>query len=90
MTIEEVRNYVKPKNKKCFKDVIFDLYSNVGLIVGFIIFMFSIGILFGFITYSVVGFMQMKNKINNSIKSKKTNVIINDSCETGIKTETQQ
>lgn len=66
-TIQQMMNKEnKEKVKKSLKDTIFDLYSNIGLVFGFIVFMFSLGVIFGFVTYSVVGARQMIDKVNKA------------------------
>lgn len=75
-TIQEMMDKEKGnkdnKVKKSLQDVMSDLYQNFGLVIGFVIFMFSLGIIFGFITYTVVGVSQMVDKINKAFpKSKK-------------------
>lgn len=64
--------------KKAFKDTMFDLYSNIGLVLGFIVFMFTLGVIIGFVTYSVVGVKQMLDKINKTFPKAKKGPIKQD------------
>lgn len=85
MTIEEIRamqtsqEHLEPQNKS-FSSRINDFYSNIGLTLGLIVFMASFGLIFGFITYTIIGFKMMCKKIGNSIRKK--DEIIRGSCET--------
>ena len=70
------------KAKKAFRDVMFDLYSNIGLILGFIVFMLTLGVVFGFITYSAVGIRQMVNKIKTCLPKPKVKAKNDNTAET--------
>lgn len=70
---ETEKKLKKKKDKKEFSFIINELYSNIGLVFGFILFMFSLGIIFGFITYSILGFKKMYCKIKSSCKKKNIN-----------------
>lgn len=72
-TIQEMMDKEKNnKAKKSLKDTMSDLYQNFGLILGFVVFMISLGVIFGFVTYTIVGIRQMLYKINKAFpKAKK-------------------
>jgi predicted PurR-regulated permease PerM len=72
-TIQEMMDKEKNnKAKKSLKDTMSDLYQNFGLILGFVVFMLSLGVIFGFVTYTIVGIRQMLDKINKAFpKAKK-------------------
>lgn len=84
MTIEEIRALNEPTRDNGKQNVnsekkIVKIYSEIGLSLGLILFMFSLGILFGFITYTVIGLKTMIKKIGNSSRKAE---IISGSCET--------
>lgn len=73
-TIEEIRELMKvdkslnfetkeTKNDSDFRNKIFNCFSNIGLVLGLIVFTFTIGIIFGIVTFAVFGFVKMKNLI---------------------------
>ena len=66
--------------KKPFKDRLNELYGDIGLVLGLVVFTCTLGIILGFITYTVIGFKTMIKKIGNSTHKK--GEIINGSCET--------
>ena len=80
MPIEEIRKIVKndykPENNK-LNEKLFNLFSSVGLILGLIIYIFSFGILFGFVVFLVWGFKKMIGTIKNICK-KGNNITKND------------
>lgn len=95
MTIEEIREYAQnktepsepiifepsiKKEKRPLRDRLNDIYSNVGLLLGLIVFACTLGIVLGFITYAIIGVKTMIRKIGNSAHKK--DEIIDGSCET--------
>lgn len=82
----------KIKVKKEFSQIMADIRLNFGLVLGFILYIFTLGLVFGFIEFSVLGVVRLTNKIKTLspkkqkrvIPSKKDVIIKNDCCETSI------
>lgn len=60
----------KIKVKKEFHEIMESIRLNFGLVLGFILYIFTLGLVFGFIEYSVLGIVRLNKKFK-SIKPKK-------------------
>lgn len=79
----------KIKVKKEFAQIMAEIRINFGLVLGFILYIFTLGLVFGFIEFSVLGVFRLNKKINalkvekqkTVIPSKNDEIIQGDCCE---------
>lgn len=78
-SMEEIRKIVAneekqiKKQKRSIKDFFSseELYSNIGLVFGFILFMLSLGIILGFVKYSFIGIVKAVREMAKTLDLKK-------------------
>lgn len=82
-SMEEIRQIigVPPVQNKSVNDKLFGWFSSIGLILGLVLYTVTLGIIFGFITFTYWGvqkmratFRKLKNKQSNTSES---DIIIN-------------
>lgn len=82
--IEEIRELIKAKPiyKQSLNDKLFGWFSSIGLILGLVVYTITLGIIFGFITFTYWGVQKMittfrKSKNNKQSNTSESDIIIN-------------